>query len=127
MIDHFLSAFPRLRDAGVADKEGFEFVKTWLQQPGAPPFVPDLSAGRELAAPAEEEASRWLTRPTTEAMEAGSGELPQWPTYQKLHFLDTLVEASPLADPAAVPGLDSLYGFSASSNAEVRRQWGQAS
>lgn len=121
VFEHFLSAFPALRDAGVTEKEGFEFEKTWLLQPGFPPFVPDLSAGRELAAPAEEEAAKWLTLSAAEAKGAGTRELALWSTYKKLHFLDTLVEASPLSDAGAVPGLDAQYDFSTSSNAEVRR------
>lgn len=34
----------------------FEFIKTWLDTPGWPPYTPDLSDGEELTGPAERTA-----------------------------------------------------------------------
>lgn len=39
-------------------REGLEFDK-WLNTPGWPPYVPDLSAGKELTKPAEQLANFW--------------------------------------------------------------------
>ena len=44
-------------------REGYEFDR-WLTTPGWPPYVPDLSAGKELTEPAEQLADFWAGKTT---------------------------------------------------------------
>lgn len=44
-------------------REGYEFDR-WLTTPGWPPYVPDLSAGKELTQPAEQLADFWAGKTT---------------------------------------------------------------
>lgn len=44
-------------------REGYEFDR-WLTIPGWPPYVPDLSAGKELTEPAEQLANFWAGKAT---------------------------------------------------------------
>lgn len=46
MFDHYLSHFPHLAQAGIANRPGFEFYEAWLDSPGLPPFVPGHSSAR---------------------------------------------------------------------------------
>lgn len=74
--------------------EGFEFDR-WLNTPGWPPYLPDLSPGDSLMKPAEELAELWVTSELDmQAIEAVS--IATWKTYQLVYFLDKILQKSPL-------------------------------
>lgn len=73
---------------------GFEFDR-WLNTPGWPPYLPDLSPGDSLMKPAEELAHLWVTEELdTKAIEAVA--ISAWKTYQLVYFLDKILQQSPL-------------------------------
>ena len=119
---------------GLAYRSGYEFSR-WFHQPGWPVYYPPLAAAAaSLTGPAEALVERWITTVTSggslETLTSTTGpELAAWPTYQKLHFLDTLTaRAAPLAEAqldGLLPALDAAYGFGGHNNAEVRLRWGQ--
>ncbi|XP_045715936.1 aminopeptidase B [Phyllostomus hastatus] len=123
LLDFYLEYFPELRQRGVASTPGFEFDR-WLDTPGWPPYLPDLSAGDTLMKPADELAQLWAAEELD--MEAiGAVDVSAWKTYQLVHFLDKLVQKSPLP-PGNVKTLGETYPkISGASNAELRLRWGQ--
>lgn len=73
---------------------GLEFDR-WLNTPGWPPFLPDLSPGQQLMRPAEELAELWAADGLNmEAIEAV--DIMAWRTYQLVYFLDQVLQKSPL-------------------------------
>lgn len=73
---------------------GFEFDR-WLNTPGWPPYLPDLSPGDSLMKPAEELAQLWVTKELDmKAIEAVA--ISTWKTYQLVYFLDKILQKSPL-------------------------------
>eukprot|EP00118_Oscarella_pearsei_P025384 m.308098 g.308098 ORF g.308098 m.308098 type:complete len:624 (+) comp43375_c0_seq1:87-1958(+) len=119
----FFEYFPHLK--GVESREGFEFDR-WLDTPGIPPYFPDLSAGESLTKPAEALAAHWLGHALPDGGEKPDlMALEEWPTYQKLHFLDQLLnEASvPVETLSALARKYSC--ISETHNAEIRLRWSQ--
>ncbi|GFN92857.1 leukotriene a-4 hydrolase homolog [Plakobranchus ocellatus] len=120
LFDFYLEYFPHVKEQSLHEKQGFEFTKTWLLNPGWPPYTPDLSAGQELTSPVDNLVPFFTSS-------AQQGTFPaietEWTTYQILHFLDSLAESSPL--PAeGVKRLMMEYPFLLSSqNAEIRLRW----
>ncbi|XP_023563742.1 aminopeptidase B isoform X2 [Octodon degus] len=102
---------------------GFEFDR-WLNTPGWPPYLPDLSPGDSLMKPAEELAQLWVTKELDmQAIEAV--DISTWKTYQLIYFLDKLLQKSPLP-PGNVKKLGETYSaISSARNAELRLRWGQ--
>lgn len=86
---------------------GLEFDR-WLNTPGWPPFLPDLSPGQQLMKPADELAELWAADSlNVEAIEAV--DITAWKTYQLVYFLDQLLQKSPLPEgeglaPRGSPG-----------------------
>lgn len=75
---------------------GFEFDR-WLNTPGWPPYLPDLSPGQELMRPADELAELWAADSLNmEAIEAV--DITGWRTYQLVYFLDQVLQKSPLPE-----------------------------
>lgn len=75
---------------------GFEFDR-WLNTPGWPPYLPDLSPGEQLMKPAEELAELWAADGlNVEAIEAV--DIAAWRTYQLVYFLDQVLQKSPLPE-----------------------------
>lgn len=75
---------------------GFEFHH-WLNTPGWPPFLPDLSPGQQLMGPADELAELWAADGLNmEAIEAV--DITGWRTYQLVYFLDQVLQKSPLPE-----------------------------
>lgn len=75
---------------------GFEFDR-WLNTPGWPPYLPDLSPGQQLMRPAEELAELWAADGLNmEAIEAV--DISGWRTYQLVYFLDQVLQKSPLPE-----------------------------
>lgn len=75
---------------------GLEFDR-WLNTPGWPPFLPDLSPGQQLMKPADELAELWAAESlNVEAIEAV--DITGWKTYQLVYLLDQLLQKSPLPE-----------------------------
>lgn len=75
---------------------GLEFDR-WLNTPGWPPFLPDLSPGQQLMKPADELAELWAADGLNmEEIEAV--DISAWKTYQMVYFLDRILQKSPLPE-----------------------------
>uniref|UniRef100_A0A8C8XYK2 Aminopeptidase B n=1 Tax=Panthera leo TaxID=9689 RepID=A0A8C8XYK2_PANLE len=122
-LEFYLEYFPELKKKRVDSIPGFEFDR-WLNTPGWPPYLPDLSPGDSLMKPAEELAQLWVTRELDmKAIEAVA--ISTWKTYQLVYFLDKILQKSPLP-PGNVKKLGETYPkISDSRNAELRLRWGQ--
>ncbi|KAK1327930.1 hypothetical protein QTO34_012351 [Cnephaeus nilssonii] len=123
LLEFYLEYFPELKMRKVDAIPGFEFDR-WLNTPGWPPFLPDLSPGDALMKPAEELAQLWaapeLNVPAIEAV-----DIAPWKTYQLVYFLDKVLQKSPLP-PGNVRKLGAMYPkVSGARNAELRLRWGQ--
>ncbi|XP_045040402.2 aminopeptidase B [Desmodus rotundus] len=123
LLDFYLEYFPELKQRRVDSIPGFEFDR-WLNTPGWPPYLPDLSAGDSLMKPADELAQLWAAKePDMEAIRAV--DISAWKTYQLVYFLDKLLQKSPLP-PGNVKTLGATYPrVSGACNAELRLRWGQ--
>ncbi|XP_050003742.1 aminopeptidase B [Alexandromys fortis] len=122
-LEFYLEYFPELKKKRVDAIPGFEFDR-WLNTPGWPPYLPDLSPGDSLMKPAEELAELWVTSELDmQAIEAVS--ISTWKTYQLVYFLDKILQKSPLP-PGNVKKLGETYPkISNAQNAELRLRWGQ--
>ncbi|EFB26777.1 hypothetical protein PANDA_002554, partial [Ailuropoda melanoleuca] len=122
-LEFYLEYFPELKKRRVESIPGFEFDR-WLNTPGWPPYLPDLSPGDSLMKPAEELAHLWVTEELDmKAIEAVA--ISAWKTYQLVYFLDKILQKSPLP-PGNVKKLGETYPkISNSQNAELRLRWGQ--
>ncbi|XP_049687970.1 aminopeptidase B isoform X3 [Accipiter gentilis] len=122
-LGFFLEYFPKLKEKGVDSIPGFEFDR-WLNTPGWPPFLPDLSPGEQLMKPADELAELWVADGLNmEAIEAV--DITVWRTYQLVYFLDQVLQKSPLPE-GNVERLSKMYPkISKAQNAELRLRWCQ--
>ncbi|KAF3823224.1 hypothetical protein GH733_010660 [Mirounga leonina] len=122
-LEFYLEYFPELKKKNVESIPGFEFDR-WLNTPGWPPYLPDLSPGDSLMKPAEELAQLWVAKELDmKAIEAVA--ISAWKTYQLVYFLDKILQKSPLP-PGNVETLRETYPkISDSQNAELRLRWGQ--
>ncbi|KAK1152282.1 aminopeptidase B-like [Acipenser oxyrinchus oxyrinchus] len=122
-LEFYLEYFPDLKEKGVHEIAGLQF-ESWLNTPGWPPYLPDLSPGVTLMKPAEQLAQLWaaetLDLPAIKAVDTSS-----WKTYQTIYFLDKILENSPLPT-GNVQRLEELYpNVSKARNAELRLRWAQ--
>ncbi|XP_030328879.1 aminopeptidase B [Strigops habroptila] len=122
-LSFFLEYFPELKEKGVDSIPGLEFSR-WLDTPGWPPFLPDLSPGDALMKPAEELAELWAADGLNmEVIEAV--DITAWRTYQLVYFLDQVLQKSPLPQ-GNVERLSKMYPkVSRCQNAELRLRWCQ--
>ncbi|XP_059686976.1 aminopeptidase B [Gavia stellata] len=122
-LGFFLEYFPELKEKGVDSIPGFEFDR-WLNTPGWPPYLPDLSPGEQLMKPADELAELWAADGLNmEAIEAV--DVTAWRTYQLVYFLDQVLQKSPLPE-GNVERLSKMYPkISKAQNAELRLRWCQ--
>ncbi|XP_032898060.1 aminopeptidase B-like [Amblyraja radiata] len=92
-LNFYLDYFPELKKQDVEKRPGFEF-DYWLNTPGWPPYLPDLSSGDNLMKPAESLALLWFAAELNiDAIKAV--DLCSWKTYQIVYFLDKLLEKLP--------------------------------
>uniref|UniRef100_A0A8D0GQR8 Aminopeptidase B n=1 Tax=Sphenodon punctatus TaxID=8508 RepID=A0A8D0GQR8_SPHPU len=122
-LEFFLEYFPELKKKGVDTIPGFEFDR-WLNTPGWPPYLPDLSPGETLMKPADVLADLWaassLNMKAIKAM-----DISAWKTYQLIYFLDKISQKSPLPN-GNVEKLSEMYPkISKSQNSELRLRWCQ--
>ncbi|KAJ8259610.1 hypothetical protein GJAV_G00171430 [Gymnothorax javanicus] len=123
MLGFYLEYFPDLAQKGVDKKEGFEFEK-WLDGPGWPLYLPDLSAGKNLMNPADQLAQLWGSEPLdTKAISALDNK--GWKTYQTVYFLDKILEKSPLPGGNIEKLVEMYPHIVESNNAELRLRWCQ--
>uniref|UniRef100_A0A8C5UMF1 Aminopeptidase B n=1 Tax=Microcebus murinus TaxID=30608 RepID=A0A8C5UMF1_MICMU len=122
-LEFYLEYFPELKKKRVDSIPGFEFDR-WLNTPGWPPHLPDLSPGDSLMKPAEDLAQLWAAEELDmKAIEAVA--ISPWRTYQLVYFLDRILQKSPLP-PGNVKRLGETYPkISNAQNAELRLRWGQ--
>uniref|UniRef100_A0A669QFT5 Arginyl aminopeptidase n=1 Tax=Phasianus colchicus TaxID=9054 RepID=A0A669QFT5_PHACC len=122
-LNFFLEFFPDLKKQSVESRPGLEFDR-WLNTPGWPPFLPDLSPGQQLMKPADELAELWASDGLNmEKIEAV--DISAWRTYQLVYFLDRILQKSPLPD-GNVERLSAMYPkISKAQNAELRLRWCQ--
>ncbi|KAM5205355.1 aminopeptidase B isoform 1-T1 [Hipposideros larvatus] len=123
LLDFYLEYFPELKARRVDAIPGFEFDR-WLNTPGWPPYLPDLSPGDSLMKPAEALAQLWAAEKLDmKAIEAVA--ISAWKTYQLVYFLDKILQKSPLP-PGNMKKLGDTYPrISQARNAELRLRWGQ--
>ncbi|XP_065792441.1 aminopeptidase B isoform X2 [Muntiacus reevesi] len=122
-LDFFLDYFPELKKKRVDSIPGFEFDR-WLDTPGWPPYLPDLSPGDSLMRPAEELAQLWAAQ-ELDPRAIDAVPTSSWKTYQLVYFLDKILQKSPLP-PGNVKKLGEMYPkISNAQNAELRLRWGQ--
>ncbi|XP_004685559.1 PREDICTED: aminopeptidase B [Condylura cristata] len=122
-LEFYLEYFPELKKKKVDSIPGFEFDR-WLNTPGWPPYLPDLSSGDTLMTPADELAQLWVSKELDmKAIDAVA--ISTWKTYQLVYFLDKILQKSPLP-PGNVKKLGEAYPkISSAQNAELRLRWGQ--
>lgn len=122
-LEFYLEYFPELKEKRVDCIPGFEFDR-WLNTPGWPPYLPDLSPGDSLMKPAEELAGLWASE-QLDMQAIAAVAVATWRTYQLVYFLDQILQKSPL--PAGnVKKLGETYPkISNAQNAELRLRWGQ--
>ncbi|XP_002717516.2 aminopeptidase B [Oryctolagus cuniculus] len=122
-LEFYLEYFPELKERRVDCIPGFEFDR-WLNTPGWPPYLPDLSPGDSLMKPAEELAGLWASE-QLDMQAIAAVAVATWRTYQLVYFLDQILQKSPL--PAGnVKKLGETYPkISNARNAELRLRWGQ--
>uniref|UniRef100_A0A671RI90 Aminopeptidase B n=1 Tax=Sinocyclocheilus anshuiensis TaxID=1608454 RepID=A0A671RI90_9TELE len=122
-LEFYLEYFPDLKEKNVHKIEGLDF-DSWLNVPGWPPYVPDLSAGQELMKPAELLAEMWVNHnPDLESIY--KTDIKPWKTYQTVYFLDKILEKSPLPD-GHIKKLEECYSYIIeSNNAELKLRWAQ--
>ncbi|KAH9488883.1 hypothetical protein Btru_058285 [Bulinus truncatus] len=113
LFEFFLNYFPDLERHKIHERKGFEFIKTWLEGTGRPPFEPDLSASAELTQIVDREIDR-VTKPN-----AQSG----WTTHQIMYFLDGVAARSPLPDICKQRIFSDYPSFRMSPNSEIRQRW----
>ncbi|KAL5013091.1 hypothetical protein ScPMuIL_011642 [Solemya velum] len=126
-LRYYLEYFPDVRQQTLAGGEVVEREKNdfhdWLHKPGAPLYVPDLSAGRELMEPAESLAQLWMSKGDDTVRIMGYFyDISEWKTYQILYFLDRLIDydlkRSVLKEMAQThPKISNTH------NAEIRLRW----
>ncbi|XP_070601837.1 aminopeptidase B [Erythrolamprus reginae] len=122
-LNFFLNYFPELKKRGVDTIPGFEFDR-WLNTPGWPPYLPDLSPGEELMKPAEKLAELWAF-PNHDMEAIRALDISAWKTFQLVYFLDNILKKSPLPD-GHVEKMSALYPkISKAQNAELRLRWSQ--
>lgn len=122
-LEFYLDYFPELKEKGVHKKSGLEF-ESWLNVPGWPPYLPDLSAGQVLMKPAEQLAELW-TQASPDMSAIGKVDIRKWKTYQTVYFLEELLRRSPLPE-GNIEQLSTQYKeIVESKNAELCLRWAQ--
>lgn len=81
MFNHYLNYFPEVKEKKLDEKPGFEFIKTWLEKTGYPPYKPDLSVAKELTDPADELVEKWLRGDYY-----NQEDFKNWHTYQQVYI-----------------------------------------
>ncbi|XP_061487845.1 aminopeptidase B isoform X2 [Rhineura floridana] len=122
-LEFYFKYFPELKKQGVDSIPGFEFDR-WLNTPGWPPYLPDLSPGEELMKPAENLAELWAS-PDHNMEAIRAVDISAWKTFQLVYYLDKILQKSPLPD-GKTEKISALYPkISKAQNAELCLRWCQ--
>ncbi|KAI4896730.1 hypothetical protein NFI96_024019, partial [Prochilodus magdalenae] len=122
-LEFYLEYFPDLKQKSVHKIKGLEF-DSWLNVPGWPPYLPDLSAAQTLMKSADQLAELW-EKDSVDITAIGEIDVEPWKTYQTVYFLDKILEKSPLPD-GNIKMLEEQYPHIVkSNNAELRLRWAQ--
>ncbi|XP_020343408.1 aminopeptidase B isoform X1 [Oncorhynchus kisutch] len=122
-LEFFLEYFPDLKKKGVDMIKGLEFDR-WLNVPGWPPYLPDLSAGKSLMKPAEQLSELWAAE-VLDMASIKKTNIQAWKTNQAVYFLEKIIEKSPLPR-GNMEKLEEQYPHIVmSNNAELRLRWAQ--
>uniref|UniRef100_A0A4W5KHJ0 Arginyl aminopeptidase (aminopeptidase B) n=1 Tax=Hucho hucho TaxID=62062 RepID=A0A4W5KHJ0_9TELE len=119
-LEFFLEYFPDLKKKGVHKVE----FDSWLNVPGWPLYLPDLSAGQSLMKPAEQLSELWAV----EGLDMASimkTNIQAWKTYQAVYFLEKIIEKSPLPRGNIEKLKEQYPHIVKSNNAELRLRWAQ--
>ncbi|KAJ8395394.1 hypothetical protein AAFF_G00033790 [Aldrovandia affinis] len=122
-LEFYLEYFPDLKKKGVHKIEGLEF-ETWLNVPGWPPYLPDLSPGQSLMEPAGRLADLWSAE-HLDMVAIRKVDTQPWKTYQTVYFLDKVLEKSPLPGGNTERLAEQYPHIVKSNNAELRLRWAQ--
>ncbi|CAL1535860.1 unnamed protein product [Lymnaea stagnalis] len=118
LFEFYLDYFPELREQRVHEKPGFEFVATWLNGTGWPPYTPDISAHRILTA----EGDKAVLSFTSLNTQTEAPEMKSWKAYQLMYFLDEINQTS-LPKEGLQRILQEYPQVHSSPNAEIRLRW----
>ncbi|ETP01000.1 hypothetical protein F441_21703 [Phytophthora nicotianae CJ01A1] len=124
MISFFLKSFPELANAAGTDlKNGISFDK-WLNEPGYPPFTPDLSDTQGIMQNCESMAFHWRSSstPVQPSVLYLSEEAKQWEAQPILYFLDCCLETK-FSDADVVITLGDTLSLWDSRNSEILFRW----
>lgn len=119
LFEFYLDYFPQLREQKVFDKPGFEFVKTWLNGTGWPPYTPDLSPHRELTS----DPDKAVELLTSGDVQKNNPDISQWLAQQRIYLLDELTARSPLPGETIEKILSDYPILHSSHNSEIRQRW----
>lgn len=122
-LEFYLEYFPELKKKGVDSIPGLEFDR-WLNTPGWPPYLPDLTPGDTLMSEAEELAQLWGT-PELNMGAVVKVDISAWRTYQLIYFLDKILQRSPLPTGNVQKLAKTYPQIAEARNAELRLRWGQ--
>ncbi|XP_038671746.1 aminopeptidase RNPEPL1 isoform X1 [Scyliorhinus canicula] len=121
LLEFFLGFFPDLREKCVDNKEGLEFER-WLNASGPPLLEPDLSQGSSLIKPVEALYQLWSSE-ILDGNRITDIDISKWKTFQIVHFLDKLLDRSPLPHEVMMKLSKSYSALLDSMNAEIRIRW----
>lgn len=124
MMAFFLECFPLHADK--SELKGDIGFHEWLNAPGYPRFVPDLSDAQDVMESCETLAFYW--RSSSAPVQANvlylTEEAKSWEVFQLLYFLDCCFEAT-FAGPEVVIALGDALSLWHSKNSEVLFRWAQ--
>ncbi|EEY66280.1 metalloprotease family M01, putative [Phytophthora infestans T30-4] len=124
MIAFYLKSFPELANAAGTDlKDGISF-NTWLNEPGYPPFTPDLSDAEGIMQNCESLTFHWRSSstPVQPSVLYLSEEAKQWEAQPVLYLLDCCLETK-FSDADVVIALGDTLSLWDSHNSEILFRW----
>lgn len=124
MIAFYLKSFPELANAAGTDlKDGISF-STWLNEPGYPPFTPDLSDAEGIMQNCESLTFHWRSSstPVQPSVLYLSEEAKQWEAQPVLYLLDCCLETK-FSDADVVIALGDTLSLWDSHNSEILFRW----
>ncbi|KAI9995274.1 hypothetical protein PInf_012325 [Phytophthora infestans] len=117
-------SFPELANAAGTDlKDGISF-NTWLNEPGYPPFTPDLSDAEGIMQNCESLTFHWRSSstPVQPSVLYLSEEAKQWEAQPVLYLLDCCLETK-FSDADVVIALGDTLSLWDSHNSEILFRW----
>eukprot|EP01094_Clydonella_sp_ATCC50884_P002886 TRINITY_DN12206_c0_g1_i1.p1 TRINITY_DN12206_c0_g1~~TRINITY_DN12206_c0_g1_i1.p1 ORF type:complete len:623 (-),score=231.79 TRINITY_DN12206_c0_g1_i1:226-2094(-) len=116
-FDFFFAKFPQHEH--IRERPDGHSLHDWLYTRGMPPWLPDLSAAKELTDPADELAVTFAS----DGSSVAEGVVASWGCQQLCYLLNLLVDAG--LDEPQIKCVDEKCNFSSTLNPEVRLRWSQ--